>query len=309
MPRSVDPVHTRRWAELAVLGKTVAEIRRDHKNQTGKVVDPRTIERALVRTQAEIAERTATSAELQRGIRAHGEQILAGIGPIDKAVRSVASSPLNPLPIYALSSNQITVGASIADRDGDSWKIQIAGEDSIELRLLKEHLPNDKVWKMLENFSDSVANWITARVNFASSIKQELKNIAKTLGNSTESDEEPFELAGLTQIDAAAATARIEGLAGIDELLDSLVVDSQSDGARIDLTKLSSLWVPDIDKFRATVSHGVGAVMKSQVGRDILTNKTAFDRTASNLRDELAMLRMVTYLPGTCTSCKRFRLG
>ena len=78
MPRSVDPADVRRWAELGVIGKTIAEIRKAHRERTGKQVDPRTIERALVKTQSEIAERTATAAELQRGIRVHGEQLLAG---------------------------------------------------------------------------------------------------------------------------------------------------------------------------------------------------------------------------------------
>lgn len=308
MPRSVDPADVRQWAELAVLGKTIAEIRKAHREKTGKRVDPRTIVRALEKTQAEIAERTATAAELQRGIRVHGEQLLAGVEPLAKAVGSTTSGRLNPHPTYAIDADQLTIGSSIAEQKGDSWRIQIAGEHSTELRLLREHLPKDKIWKMLDEFSDSTANWVTARVKFANEIKRELMKIPKKLGISSPTAKQPFELAGLTIIDAAAAAARVEGSHGIDDLLGTLASDTGLGGVSLGLTKLSSLQVPDIKKFRTAISDGVRAVMSSSVGQNVLTSRTAFDRTGANLLDELTMLKMTTYLPGTCKSCKRFRL-
>ena len=308
MPRVVNPTYVRRWAELAAQGMTIAEIRRAHHERTGKRPDPRTIERALVKTQAEIAERTANAAELQRGMRVHGEQLVVGLDPIVKAIKSTTSGHLNPHAMYAIDSNRLSMGGVTADTSGDSWKIQITGEDSIELRLLKEHLPNDKAWKMLEEFSTSIANWVTTRVNFAVEIKRELNKVPGKLGISSTDVKEPFELAGLAKIDMTAATARIEGSSGVDDLLDTLVDDSGSGGVSLDSTNLTPLQVPDIDKLRTVISDGVDAVTKSSIGRDVLTSWTAFDRLRANLLDELAMLRMTTYLPGTCKSCKRFRL-
>lgn len=103
--------------------------------------------------------------------------------------------------------------------------------------------------------------------------------------------------------------ARLDGRQVIGELLDTLVVDPTIGGVRLDLTKLSAFEVFDIGDFRKLISEGITTVMKSSVGRDVLTSRTAFDRTTANLVDELTMLKMVTYLPGTCKSCRRFRQG
>ncbi len=308
MPRIVDPEIVRRWAELAVNGMTVAEIRKAHKDQTGKTVDPRTIERALKKTAAEISERTATAAELQRGIQVHGEQLIAGLDPLIKSVKSTVSSQINPLPIYAIGSNHVAVGSSFADRTGDSWTVQVGGGDSVVLRLLKEHLPEDRAWKALVAFTESTANWVAARIEFASAIQLELDGIPLKSGISSTSGES-FELSGLSAIEQAAVDARLDGRQVIGELLDTLVVDPTIGGVRLDLTKLSAFEVFDIGDFRKLISEGITTVMKSSVGRDVLTSRTAFDRTTANLVDELTMLKMVTYLPGTCKSCRRFRQG
>ena len=308
MPRSVDPRYVRRWAELADQEKTVAEMRRDHRKRTGKVVDPRTIERALARTRAEIAERTATAAELQRGIRLHGEQLLASIDPLMKTVRSTITGQLNPAPVYAIDKTSLTLGSSIAEKRGDTWRVQLAGEKTIELRLLREHLPSDKVWKLLAKFSESMADWITARIGFAFEINRKLTPVARSLDRSMTQKGQPFERAGLSLIDVAAANARINGNAAIDDLLDSLAVDSTSGDLHLGPTKLCSVRKADVEDVRSAISSGVGLIMKSDVGLSILTAKTAFDRAGSDLVDELATLKFTTYLPGTCASCKRFRL-
>ena len=253
MPRTTDLAHVRHWAELSVQGKTIAEIRKAHKERTKKMVDPRTIQRALERTQAEIAERTATAAELQRGIRVHGERLLASTEPLMKTVSSTTSGRLNPHPIYAIDAKHLTIGSSMAEQRGGSWRVQIRGDDAIEFRLLKEHLPNDKTWQKLERFSNSIADWITARIEFAFEIKRELKKVPKVLGISSTTTAEPFEQTGLTKIDAAAATARTEGVLNVDELLDSLAVDMEHGGVRLDSTTLSSLHVVDIASFRVAV--------------------------------------------------------
>ena len=308
MPRSVDPSHARHWAELSLQGLTTAEIRKAHRGRTNKVVDPRTIERALEKTKSEIAERAASAAELQLGIREHTKQLMASIDPLTKAIRSTTSGKLNPLPMYAIATDHVTVGVSTADLKGASWDVRIPGEDSIELRLLKEHLPKDKAWKMLEKFSDSTTAWIVARIHFSTQIKRELNKVRLVLDIST-SAEEPFELAGLTKIESAAATDRIEGGHNVYELLSTLVIDPARGGAWLGSTRVTSVRVPDIDQLRTAISDRVGAVIGSDKGRDVLTTWTAFTRAGSDLLDELAMLKMVTYLPGTCRSCKRFRLG
>lgn len=308
MPRTADPEHVRRWAELRVQEKTIAQIRKDHLERTGKTVDPRTIERALERTQAEIAERTSTAAELQRGIRVHGEQLLASVDPLMKTVRSAISGQLNPRPMYAIDATVVTVGGAVGAKKGDSWQVQIKDEKAVELRLLKEHLPHDKAWQRLERFSESIANWITARIGFASEIKLKLTQVATSRDPSGTAATEPLEQAGLAVIDAAAAIACVSGVRSIDDLLKSLDIDSKSGDVWVGLTKLSSRKKGDVGKFRTKISIGVKAVMKSDLGRDVLTTKAAFDRAGSDLLDELATLRLTTYLPGTCKSCKRFRL-
>jgi len=308
MPRTTDPTFVRRWAKLAVQEKTIAEIRKDHRERTGDPVDPRTIERALEGTQAEIAERTATAAELQRGIRVHGEQLLASIDPLMKAVRSAISGQLNPRPMYAIDATVVTVGGAVGAKSGDLWQVQIKDEKAIELRLLQQHLPYDKAWQRLEKFSKSTANWVTARISFASEIKLKLTRVAISRDASGPATEATLEQAGLAVIDAGASVARINGKRGIDDLLESLVIDPKSGDVRVGSTKLSSLEEGELDNFRTAISKGVKAVMKSDVGRDVMTTRTAFDRAGSNLVDELATLRLATYLPGRCKSCKRFRL-
>lgn len=308
MPRTADPEHVQRWAELWAKEKTIAQIRKDHLERTRKTVDPRTIQRALERTQAEFAERAATTAELRRGIRVHGEQLLKSLEPLTKAVRSTIRGQLNPLPIYAIDTNQVAVGSSIAKRKGGSWSVQIAGEDAIELRLLMEHLPNDRAWQKLAEFSGSAAKSITARIEFASEIKREFDEVLKSLTCSGTTTAEPFEQAGLSVIDVAVSAARIDGRLGIDKLLDSLNFDSRSGDLRIGSTKLLSIEEGGIEKYRTVISNGVQVVLKSGIGQDVLTTRTAFDRAASNLLDELTTLGLVTYLPRTCRSCRRFRL-
>ena len=308
MPRTTDPTFVRRWAKLAVQEKTIAEIRKDHWERTGEPVDPRTIERALERTRAEIAERTATAAELQRGIRVHGEQLLASVDPLMKAVRSAISGRLNPRPTYAIDATLVTVGGAVGAKRGDLWQVQIKDEKAIELRLLQQHLPYDKAWQRLEKFSKSTANWVAARISFASEIKQKLTQVAISRDASGPATEVTLEQAGLAVIDAGASVARINGKRGIDDLLESLVIDPKSGDVRVGSTKLSSLEEGELDNFRTAISKGVKAIMKSDVGRDVMTTRTAFDRAGSNLVDELATLRLATYLPGACKTCKRFRL-
>lgn len=228
--------------------------------------------------------------------------------PLVKAVRSTIRGQLNPLPMYAIDTSHVTVGTSFAEKKGDTWRVQIKGEEAIELRLLREHLPKDKLWQRLEKFSESTANWITTRIRFASEIKLKLTQIATSRDVSGTTSVEPFEIAGLSVIDAAAFVARIDGKRGIDELLDSLFFDSRSSDLRVGSIRLLSIEAGDVGKYRTAISNGAKAVMKSGFGRGVLTTKTAFDRTGSDLLDELAVLRLVTYLPGTCSSCKKFRL-
>jgi hypothetical protein len=308
MPRSVNPAHARRWAELAIQGSTVAEIRKAHHERTGKTVDPRTIERALEKTKAEIAESAASAAELQHGIREHSKQLMASIDPLTKAIRSTVSGKLNPLPMYATTADHIAVGVSRADSTGGSWKVSIPREDSIELRLLKEHLPNDKSWKMLEKFSDSAVGWIEARLIFAAQIKLELQTLPESLGVSTVVAE-PFDMAGLAAIESTAVSARIEDGRDIDDLLSTLTIDSTRGVANLGSVSVTSFRPTSLDKLRVSISERVGVVTSSKIGQDTLTSWASFARAGTNLLDELAILKLVTYLPGTCSSCKRFRLG
>ncbi|MDG0867820.1 hypothetical protein [Candidatus Lucifugimonas marina] len=304
MPRTVNPTHARQWAELALQGLTVAEIRKKHRDRTGKVVDSRTIERALKKTKAEIAERAASAAELQHAIREHSKHLLAGIDPLTKAIKSTTTGRLNPLPLYAVTVNKVAIGSVTAELAGSSWRVRIPSEESIELRLLKEHLPSDKMWKQLDKFSDSVAHWIAMRTRFAAQIQIEL---AAGPG-APESVDEPFEMAGLSRIETAAANDRIKSDHSVDEVLRDLVIDPDQGGIWLGSTKLTSLSFDDVDDLRTMISAKVRGVSVSDVGRDILTSWTALTRASSGLLEELAMLRMVTYLPGTCKSCKRFRL-
>ena len=306
MPRTANPDHVRRWAELFAEEKTIAQIRKDHRDRTGKTVDPRTITRAIEKTRAEIAVNAANVAEIRRGIREHGEKLLASLEPLAKVVRSTVRGQLNPLPIYAIDTDHAKLGTSTANYAGDSWNIQISGDNAIELRLLQEHLPNDKFWRMLEKFSGSASRWIAARVSFASGMKREFGRASRLAGDSV-TPAVPFEQAGLSMIDEAACTARIEGRVGIDELLDLLVLGPGSRDLRIGNTRLSSVEQGDIEHYRSLISERAKAVMSSNVGQGVLTARAAFDRMASNLLDELSILGLVTHLPGTCSSCRRFR--
>ena len=308
MPRITNPEYVKRWTEQAFHGMTIGEIRRDHKNRTGKSTDQRTVERAIQRIQREALERAATTAELQRGIRQHGEQLVRSLDPLSEAVRSTMSGKLKPLPMYAVDLNVVTIGSNTAEKKGDTWSVQTKGADGIELRLLREHLPNDKLWQRLEKFSKSIADWIAARIEFAYLIKRELTEGSNSSDVSGTAIVETFDRAGLAVIDSVASAARIDGRHGIDELLDSLVFDSMSGDLGIGSTRLLSIEKGDIEKYRTVISKGVKVVMQSGIGRGVLTARIAFVQATSDLLDELTILGLVTYLPGTCSSCKRFRL-
>jgi hypothetical protein len=210
--------------------------------------------------------------------------------------------------MYAVDLNVVTIGSNTAEKKGDTWSVQTKGADGIELRLLREHLPNDKLWQRLEKFSKSIADWIAARIEFAYLIKRELTEGSNSSDVSGTAIVETFDRAGLAVIDSVASAARIDGRHGIDELLDSLVFDSMSGDLGIGSTRLLSIEKGDIEKYRTVISKGVKVVMQSGIGRGVLTTRTAFVQATSDLLDELTILGLVTYLPGTCSSCKRFRL-
>jgi hypothetical protein len=164
MPRKFLDTDKRKWLELYESGKTEIWIARERAK-----CDPRTVKRGIEEARRKQDARVARAELLKDALRKHQDSLLEELDKI-LAVLTVPSEDFVALSWYHNDESIFTEpeAASNEQQTSDVSESRRASkrEGGTVRGLLKQHLKNDRLWKVLAQWEKAYAAHITARIAF-----------------------------------------------------------------------------------------------------------------------------------------------
>jgi len=162
MPKKFSETDKRKWLELYEGGKTELWIAREHAK-----CDPRTVKNGINEARRKHDANIARIELIKEALRKHQDDLLEELSKI------MSDLPLPPVDFAVLSWQQkgdsifkeieIVKGKQqrdVASKAGTASSIQ----SSAKRQLLREHLRNDRLWKMLAQREKTYGTHLTARI-------------------------------------------------------------------------------------------------------------------------------------------------
>ena len=277
------------WTEQADSGKSIEEIREEAEWNP----DPRTITRAIKKIRNDRARRQVREEALKDGLKNHWTSILEILNQVPG--KSFDWINMNPRPAYSLTPRNFRGDQWQARRPGSTWCIEFNFETEIDAILLKEHLPDDRLWQLVDDLREAISEAVTARLELIRLLHKSLTVLVQ--GIDSEQSQDVVDASGLHRAEAY--------------LLQR--VRSSEALRRPDLKfEATGVWIEDslLSTDSGFTPEEVEDALKSPVGtqewKALLSADAAVDRIRTELTFERDVLIRSTMLPGECDLCKRY---
>ena len=297
MPRKFDDARKKEWLELYEQGKTEKWIA----HRSG--CDVRTVKKAINDARLKRDVVIARIELVKDALRKHQDGLLEEIDQI------MSCLVIPPKDFAVLSWHR--GGDSVFNDSDDQTKLESGGENAMR-RLLKEHLKNDKLWRVLAQWEKASANHLAARVVFQRKTATLLQE--KTSYKLIDGDGAPPFVCSYTTgplfykaaIDTAFATPEERAQESAIRNMETAMRVNPSNGDVSFENRLILAVAPgsehrtkqhllDVLKDLAE-SHEVKAVVETCQALEQITAKT---------RQVVETIRLLGLVPGQCEICRR----
>lgn len=290
MPRSVKREKKIEWAQLFDSGLSVAELR----NREKKKPDPRTVQRAIDEVRGNRRKEQVKEAALLEGIKEHWRTLLNALDLLPGMEFDWTS--FSPTPVYALDRNEVKGDGWTAVLQSKKWSATLSSESLLESKLLKEHLPYDRLWTLLASFKEALGEAVNARLAFARAVSGA---VSRATGL-------PVAAAGPRPGLVRAGLARLDQQIAEQALLDrrpDLQLRREENGLWAgDALLVQGGNLPSEDQ----VTNSTKDLMGSEAWRQLLGASARLERALASMSEERDVLKLSAYLPGECRSCARY---
>jgi hypothetical protein len=202
----------------------------------------------------------------------------------------------SPGPVYAGNRSELKGEGWSAELKSGRWSPRLAFESSLESRLLREHLPSDRLWGLINTFKDALGEALGARLALARGLTESLSREA-----------------GLPAAGGGSGPGLFrDGLARLDgQLAGQALHDTQPrPGLR---EEGGEVWAGDAlllrggpEQAEARVLGVLAQLRGSEPWRRLLSAAARLSGALAALSEERDVIKLGGYLPGACRSCARF---
>jgi hypothetical protein len=297
MPRKFDNAKKNEWLELYEQGKTERWIA----HRSG--CDARTVKRAIndARLKRDVA---AARIELVKdALHNHQKGLLEELDQIK------ASLVVPERDVAVLSWNRGR--NSILDDTGEQMKPEI-GEESTMKRLLRQHLRQDKLWKVLAQWEKARANHLVAKLAFQRAAVKllEKKTSYKLIDGDGPSPFVCSYTAGYliykNAMDMAFAAPDERAQKSIIQRMEAAITVNTNNGDVI--FQGGSILAVTPGSEQTTRQHLLDALEslgKSPGAKDVLETYQALEKTTTRARQAVEEIRLLGLVTGQCEICGR----
>jgi hypothetical protein len=286
MSKKISIQEKRRWLDLYEQGKTEVQIARIMKR------DPRTIVKGLEEASKDRRLASVEAEMLRSALYNHRDQLIA-------ILKNMAAMLVMPPPNLELREEKegilapISLSGALLKQDYERQIIlEIHDEDRLEWELLKEHLKQDKLWELIEQWRKALIDHISARWQFKQAIKANLlRDVDLISVKSADSKQLDNLLRELVDLFYDVTTQRILGVQNKTEVRS--IVDGKFAGYN-DTTETGDKLVSIFDNLPSSI----------EASKIMSTYEQLADITklAKRQVDEILLLGMIT---GKCRVCRR----
>jgi len=297
VPRKFDDARKKEWLEFYEQGKTERWIA----HRSG--CDVRTVKKAIndARLKRDVA--TARMELVKDALRKHQDGLLEELNQIK------ASLVVPERDFAVLSWNRGK--NSILDDTGEQVKLE-NGEDSTMRRLLKQHLRQDKLWRVLAQWEKARINHLIARVAFqrkTAIVLQDKTSYKLIDGDGTSPFMHSYTAGALVYkaaIDMAFAAPDKRAQKGIIEKMEKAITVNTSNGDVIFGSGSILAVAPGSEE--TTKQHLLDALKdlgKSAEVKAVVESHQALEQITAKARQVVEDIRLLGLVTGQCEICRR----
>jgi hypothetical protein len=286
MSKKISIQEKRRWLELYEQGKTEVQIAREVKR------DPRTIVKGLEEASKDRRLASVEAEMLRNALFKHQDQLTA----ILKNMATMLVMPPHNLELHEEKEGILAPislsGALLKQDSGRQIILEIHDEDKLEWELLKEHLKQDELWHLIEQWRKALIDYASVIWQFKQAIKSNLlRDIDLTSLKCADSKQLDNLLRKLVDLFHDVTTQKILGTLNKTEVRS--VIDSK-------LTSYDDT-AETRDKLVSIFDALPGSIEASKV-KSTYEQLASITKLAKRQVDEILLLGMV---PGKCRVCRR----
>jgi len=297
MPRKFEDVKKKEWLELYEQGKTEKWIA----HRAG--CDVRTVKKAINDARLKRDVVVARIELVKDALRKHQDSLLEEIEQI------MSSLVIPPKDFAVLSWHR--GGDSIFNDSVDQTKLESSGESAMR-RLLKEHLKNDKLWRVLAQCEKANANHLAAKVAFQRRIATLLQE--QTGYKLIDGDGAPPFLYSYTTgplfykatIDMAFSTPKERAQESAIRNMETAISINAGNGDVTFENRLILAVVPGSE--HRTKQHLLDALKdlaESHEVKSVVETYRALEQITTKTRQVVEGVRLLGLVPGQCEICRR----
>ena len=297
MPRKFDDAKKKEWLELHEQGKTEKWIA----HRAG--CDSRTVKKAINEARLKRDVVVARIELVKDALRKHQDSLL-------EEIEQIMSGLVIPPEDFAVLSWHRR-GDSVFNDSNDQTKLESGGESAMR-RLLKEHLKNDKLWRVLAQWEKASANHLVARVVFQRrtvSVLQEKTSYKLIDGDGTPPFVYSYTAGPLfykVAIDMAFATPEERAQeSAIRNMGTSISVNT--DNGNVSFENRLTLAVAPGSEHR-TKQNLLGAfriLAESPEVKAVVETCQALEQITTKTKQVVEYIRLLGLIPGQCEICRR----
>ncbi|AKG53087.1 hypothetical protein DGWBC_0403 [Dehalogenimonas sp. WBC-2] len=294
MPKKFDDVIQSAWLASFDQGKSTVEISREKK------VDHRVVKKAVDRLILERQSRQARLELLKDALLKHNDKLMATLKGLKSTIATVDISKA-PLSWQRDRHNPSSI---FREREVSLQEIQqiplIQGTETKEWILLKQHLTNDKLWRLLKAWGKSNQTLHLAAVEAQYDLKEIIENNTGLPMIDKDEPSRPF-VYSYTTGDIFYSFALGKPRVSSDEFIQGITIEPHGDirrgGSILALARGQE----------ENVRLGLVEAYKAWLASKAITRLTAasleLEDAAKKVRDRIDDLEMIEFIPGTCRIC------
>jgi hypothetical protein len=297
MPRKFDDSKKKEWLEFYDQGKSEKWIA----NRAG--CDVRTVKNSINEARLKRDVVIARMELVKDALRKHQDRLL------EELDRIMAGLVIPEKDFTVLSWHHGE--NSILDDTGEQMKLE-SGQDSTMRRLLKEHLRQDKLWRVLAQWEKTKANHLAARVVFQRRTATVLQE--KTSYKLIDGDGPPPFLCSYiagplvykAAIDMASAAPEEKTQESVIENVETAISVNTNNGNVLFENRLILAVAPGSEQ--RTKQHLLDALRdlaESPEVKAVVETNQALEQITAKAREVVENIRLLGLVPGQCEICRR----
>ncbi len=297
MPRKFEDAKKKEWLELYEQGKTEKWIA----HRAG--CDRRTVKKAINEARLKRDVVVARVELVKDALRKHQDSLLE---EIDQIISGLVIPPKD----FAVLSWHRGENSILNDSD-DQTKLESSGENAMR-RLLKEHLKNDKLWRVLAQWEKASVNHLAARVTFQRKTATLLQE--KTGYKLIDGDGSPPFLYCYTAgplfyraaIDMALATLeeRAQGSA-IRNMETAISVNTDNGDVSFENRFVLAVAPGSEERTKQHLLDALKDLAKSHEVKSVVESCRVLEQITTKTKQVVEYIRLLGLIPGQCEICRR----